>query len=149
MAYRGALLASLRAAIGTVWPEVVANGIVRTSQSARSAVDGRVNAGQLPCAAVEFQLEPVDDWGGDTKAEAGAVLVYYLATDALDVDALEAKLEALSDYLWANDELTNGQVISNPLLVDPSNTPLMGYFLRTQRAFTTGVVSVPLVAGEY
>ena len=148
MAYRALLLDSLRAAIGTVWPEVVENGIVRTSQSARSSVDQRVREDTFPFAAIEVLLTSTDDWGGDNLTEAGDLLVYYVAADSTDEETIETKCEELRDYLWTTDALSHAQVIAEPILPDPKNVSLMEYFLATQRPLTAGALSIQVVAGE-
>jgi hypothetical protein len=146
MAYSD-LISALRAKIGTVWSSEKANGIFHAFQLATIPFERLAEAGNLPVAIMDIDLNPSQEWGADNDVEQGAVSIYYVANDATTPEQIVAKLEALREELWDNG-LATGSLQEFPAVKFSMDLPVNQYFLMNQRPFYAGAVILDLIYGN-
>jgi hypothetical protein len=140
---------ALRVTIGAAWSETKANGIYRDVELARNtSLQTKAEAAQFPFAVFSLDLSE-GDWGLTNHAHEGTLTVLYVADDSVSLDAMIAKLEALRDQLWPQANLTVGQVLDYPRVVESVASPALNEFLSAvQRPFLAGGVQCRVVVGE-
>lgn len=108
MSYLESLYTAFRTAISAVWTDVPANGIWETEHIEMIPWEDLTP----PYAVILIGDTPVNDTYSPSDCETFAPMVhiYYIAAVSGGSSGIRAKLEALRDYLYANN-LSAGQVI--------------------------------------
>lgn len=139
-----------RAAIGTVWDDVIPNGIWEDMQIED------VPLGDLPgppYAVLQLDLEDAE-WGGSNETYEGDLLIWridksdqpgYVQRDRMTF--LRDNLEALRDYLL-NNEISSGQVLEVTRVAWDVRLEANQFFKATQRAAVAGVVVARVLVGN-
>jgi len=149
-AYLVSFVDGLIGTVGGAWPEVKANGIYQSTQSARTSLDKKSGASELPFAVIDLGIaDEGTEWGLCNQVDDfRAIALQYVATDSVSEDQLVAKLEALRDYLNTH-ALTVGQRIGRARVSwQARELPFRAFALQTQRPFVCGGVILRAIVGE-
>jgi hypothetical protein len=141
---------ALRTLITTAWTETSTNGCYRDVEFPRfTDLQKKAVANKIPFAVFRLDLNEGDAWGITNRVADGQLTVIYVADDSTSLDAMLAKLETLRDALYTRSNLTVGQVIGYPSIMENVNSPaLNAYFAGVQRPFFTGAVTCRVIVGE-
>lgn len=147
------LVTALRSLVGTAWPEVKPNGILRGREFVTIPWPQRAEAGQVPAAVIDIDPQPDRGRFGITnRTDLVAVRIYRVVGDSEDADELLDKLQVLRLTLYPNDESNAlgmaGQVLGYPLVSDSMELPPNRYFLATQQPFYAGMVACEVIRGD-
>jgi hypothetical protein len=128
------------------WPDAAANGVIRAMDLTTESWEARAKSGALPCVAVDYQLQPSDDWGLTNLVEAGPVTFYFVMQRDGGVKAAESQAEALRDYVQAHG-LTFGQIIDWPAVRSDMSLPPNQYFANGNKPFVAAACVLNVVVG--
>lgn len=157
--YPNDAITNLRTLIGATWTDVKPGGIYRTQELARLIFSNKLEAGDLPCCAID--LEPMVDAVRplSSREYRCRVTVYRIVLNGFGGDSgetpdqLEVKLEALVLALWPDTRqgslqpIANAQVMGEPLPSMSERLPVNTYILANAKAFYAGAVSFELRTG--
>jgi hypothetical protein len=146
MSYLPSLFTACAALATTVWPTAAANGVWQALDLATEGFEKRANAGEIPCVAVDYALQPSAEWGLTNHVEAGSVTFYYVAHRDGGVKSVVAQAEALRDYVLANG-IAFGQVVEWPAVRFDMSLPANQYFLNGNKPFVAAAVVLQVVVG--
>lgn len=133
------VMTAVRAAIGVVWPEVVASGVALTGHASTIPFSDR----QIPFATVVLgPFRPDAEWGVGAVKQSGPLELWYVDEVRNDASRLNPKLAVMQDYLNRNRVFGNGSLVDLPpaLSFADNLTPnlLWSATLQTQRAGMVG-----------